>query len=82
MATGFQSFGFMFVFCSWHQVVSESIVFYILSLKITSRISLVFLTNGFVKSFCSAKGTPATEEATHRVGENLCQIFIQQRIDV
>jgi hypothetical protein len=31
-----------------------------------------------LKSFCTTK---ETEENTHRVGENICQLYIRQRTD-
>jgi hypothetical protein len=35
-----------------------------------------------LKSFCTKKGNGLkTEETTHRVGENICQLYIRQRTD-
>jgi hypothetical protein len=34
-----------------------------------------------LKSFCTTKETVFKLKTTHRVGENICQLYIRQRID-
>jgi hypothetical protein len=34
-----------------------------------------------LKTFCTAKQMVSTEETTHRVGENIFQLYIRQRTD-
>jgi hypothetical protein len=33
-----------------------------------------------LKSFCTTQWSPDPKEAVHRMGENLCQLFISQRL--